>query len=165
MADIAIVELTGFGLATIVARKGVETLQIGEALGVDITAGPQSSGGEGLTMLGTGPRQWLAYAEIGDTDWIETLSDRLGGLGAAIDQSSAYVLFNLTGTDARRLLQKGLSIDLAPAAFPPGAVAVSVIAHIGVIAHHVEPDTFRLAIFRSFAESFRRWLDAAIAAL
>ena len=80
-----------------------------------------------------------------------------------VDQSSAYSLLQITGADARRLLQKGVPVDLS--ALAPGAVVVSVIAHVGVIVHQIGPESFHLAIFRSFAGGFRDWLDASIAAL
>ena len=91
------------------------------------------------------------------------LGERLSGVADVVDQSSAYVLWQVSGADAQRLLQKGLPVDLAE--LTPGATVVSTIAHIGVIVHCPAPCTYHLASFRSFALSFRGWLDASIAAL
>lgn len=154
MADITIIEQTGFGLANILPARGVDAARIEAALE-----------GEALALLATGPGQWLAHADAAGPDWADGLDARLSGLAGVVDQSSGYVIFALSGADARRLLQKGLPVDLSPSSFPIGAVVVSAIAHIGVIAHHRAANTFHLAIFRSFAESFRHWLDASAAAL
>jgi len=164
VADVTITRLAGFGLATILPAKGVEAAQISAALGIAITPGAWASGDGALTLLGTGPGQWLAYADAAAPDWADALGDRLAGLGGVVDQSSGYVLFRVSGADALRLAQKGLPVDLSPVAFAPGAVVVSAIAHIGVIAHHVAPGILHLAVFRSFADSFHHWLEGAAAA-
>jgi len=154
VADISITQLAGFGLATILPAKGIAPAAIHAALAE-----------AALTLLPTGPSQFLAYTPIAAPDWAEALEEKLAGLASVVDQSSGYSLFRVSGSDALRLLQKGLPVDLSPAAFPLGAVVVSAIAHIGVIAHHVAPNTFHLAPFRSFTQSFHHWLDTAAAAL
>jgi len=118
-----------------------------------------------MALLGTGPNQWLAYTEAASPEWAEALGDRLAATAAVVDQSGAYTMLQITGADARRCLQKGLSVDLSPSACPPGTVVVSTIAHIGVIVHHAAPDRFHCFIFRSYTTSFREWLDTTIAAL
>lgn len=143
MADIALIEQTGFGLASVIAHGAA----------VFDTAG----------LWPVAPGQWLAHAEAASPDWAERLGDDLAGRATVIDQSSAYVLWQVTGADAQRLLQKGLPVDLAT--LTPGAVVVSAIAHIGVIVECAAPDRYHLAVFRSFAHSFRDWLQAGIAAL
>lgn len=143
MADIALTELVDFGLASVVSRGG----------------GTPDAG----TLWAVAPGQWLAFAQTAAPDWAEALGEALAGVADVIDQSSAYVLWHVTGADAQRLLQKGLSVDLA--ALEPGTTVVSAIAHIGVIVHCPALGTFHLATFRSFALSLRDWLDASIAAL
>jgi sarcosine oxidase subunit gamma len=82
------------------------------------------------------------------------------------DQSSGYVVYRLAGPAARTLLQRGAAIDLHPAAFPPRAAAVTMIAHLGVILWLAdEAPTFEVAVFRSFAGSFQHWLETAGQAL
>jgi methylglutamate dehydrogenase subunit D len=77
------------------------------------------------------------------------------------DQSSGYVIFRLSGEGATALLQKGAFIDLDPVAFAVGAAATTVIAHIGVIIWKLDDvPTFDIALFRSFAGSFRDWIAA-----
>jgi sarcosine oxidase subunit gamma len=146
VADIALSERVDFGLASILPHAGIGA----EALGA-------------VTLWPVAPGQWLAHADAAAPDWADTLGERLADVAVVVDQSSAYVLWHIAGADAQRLLQKGLPVDLANLA--PGAVIVGAIAHIGVIVHCLAPDRFHLAVFRSFALSFRDWLQASIAAL
>jgi sarcosine oxidase subunit gamma len=156
----------GLALATVMARKGVSAQAIGEALSATAPEGPRIGVGEGLSLIGTGPGTWLALAEAGDADFEAGLRARLGPLASVSDQSSGYVVFRLAGPAARTLLQRGAPIDLHPAAFPAGGAAVTVIAHVGVILWLAdEAPSFDVAVFRSFAGSFRHWLDAAAQAL
>ena len=74
---------------------------------------------------------------------------------------SSYAFLRLA--DAQRLLQKGLPVDLAVLA--PGAIVVGMIAHLGVIVQCAAPASYKLAVFRSFTNAMRHWLDASIAAL
>ncbi len=143
MADIALVEPAEFGLAS-VASAGA---------GAFDTA----------AMWPVAPGQWLAYSEAGSPDWADGLAATLAGRATVVDQSSAYAMWQITGADARRLLQKGLAVDLS--ALAPGAVVVSAIAHLGVIVHCAAADSLQVFVFRSFAASFREWLNAAIAGL
>jgi sarcosine oxidase subunit gamma len=66
------------------------------------------------------------------------------------------------GPRARDVLQKGVLIDLHPGAFKAGDVAVTPVAHIGT--HLWQADdtpAYEIAVFRSFAEAFRHWLEEA----
>ena len=164
MVDAVVVEeRSGFGLATVMARKGADPAAIGAALGVDLRDGPCCSAGAGLVLLGTGPGSWLAHADAAPADWAAGLRERLGPLASVSDQSGGYVVFRLSGPGARTVLHRGAAMDFHPAAFAPGAVAATVIAHIGVVIRQVDDaPTYDIALFRSFAGSFRHWLDTTI---
>jgi methylglutamate dehydrogenase subunit D len=149
VADIAIMEETGFGLATILPVKG--------ALGPAMP--------EGVAMLGIGPDAWLGFAPTGGPGWAQDLAARLSGQAYVVDQSGGYRLFVLTGADAGRLLQKGLPVDLDPSVFPPGAVIVSAIAHIGATLRHVEPGLYHLFVPRSMGGSLLHWLETTSKAM
>ena len=156
---VVIEERSGFGLATVMARKGAAPAAIGAALGVEPRDGPYCSTGEGIALLGTGPGSWLAYAEAAPADWAAGLRDRLGRLASVSDQSGGYVIFRLSGPGARTVLRRGASIDFHPAAFAAGSVATTAIAHIGVVIHQVDDaPSYDILLFRSFAGSFRHWL-------
>lgn len=149
MAEIAIMEETGFGLATILPMRGVSA--------------PDRPGG--VAVMRIGPDVWLGFAPTGGPGWARDLAAHLSGQAWVVDQSGGYRLFALTGPDAARLLQKGLPVDLDPAAFPPGAVIVSAIAHIGVTLRHVEPGLYHVFAPRSMGASLLHWLETTLEAM
>ena len=161
-----ITERKGLGIATVMARKGVDAAAIGAAVGLVPPSGPERVGDAELAWIATGPGVWLAMTEAPADDWPDALERQLAGLYAVSDQSGSYAVFRLSGPRTRDLLQRGAAIDLHPAAFGPGASATTAIAHIGVILWRPDPsETFEVALFRSFAGSFRHWLEVAVKAL
>ncbi|CAN5259540.1 hypothetical protein BH11PSE4_BH11PSE4_24530 [soil metagenome] len=164
--SLTITELPAMGIATIMSRKGVTSAAIGAAIGIQPPDGPSRVGAEQLVLIGSGPGTWLAFAETPGPTWPSQLAEQLVGLASVSDQSGSYAIFRIAGDDARKLLQAGASIDLHPDVFRPGSVATTVIAHIGVILWQMDRSpTFEIATFRSYALSFRRWLDVTAAAL
>jgi sarcosine oxidase subunit gamma len=150
-----IIERRGLALANIMAREGVEPA----ALGPDFPAGPRCVLAAEMTLIGVGPRAWLAVGESRDEDWPGALEQRLAGRCSVSDQSGAYVLLRIAGAGARTLLQRGVAIDLHRDAFVAGSAATTVIAHVGVILWRpAAEEAFDLAVFRSYAASFRRWI-------
>jgi heterotetrameric sarcosine oxidase gamma subunit len=151
VADITLSEATGFGMATV--------LPLGEA---DCAV-------PGVTLLHTAPGVWLAHAAQAGPDWADWLATSLAGRAHVVDQSGAYGLFVVEGMDGRRLLQKGLPVDLDPAVLSPGGVVVGAMAHIGVVLHHAGQSgasaRFHLFTYRSFMGSLRHWLETARAGL
>jgi sarcosine oxidase subunit gamma len=155
-------EQAGFGLATVMARMGVSAARIGNALGVTPAPGAAWSGRDGSSLTGVGPGTWLLLEKSPSPCWIEELRDRLAGLASVSDQSSGYCLWRLSGVSARTLLQRGMVIDLHPDSFSAGSAAVTAIAHISVVVRQLDDlPTYEVAVFRSFATSFRHWLDQA----
>jgi sarcosine oxidase subunit gamma len=158
VADLSILEVTGTGLATVMARKGIDAAAIGTALGVTPPTGPHASGDDALMLIGTGPGTWLARCAAAPPGWAESLGHRLAGLASVSDQSAGYRLYRITGRQAPTLLRRGAYIDIDSSG--PGSAATTVIARIGVIVRQVDADpTYELAVFRSYAESFRHWLE------
>ncbi len=167
MAEAMLIEeRTGFGLATVMARGGVTPAAIPGALGLPALDGPRVSRDGARALIGTGPGAWLAHADDAAPDWADDLRTRLDGLASVSDQSGSYTILRLSGSGARTLLQRGAAIDFHPDAFGPGSVAVTVIAHIGVIIWQVDAlPTYDVAVFRSFGPSFRHWVQATAATL
>lgn len=153
-------------VATIMMRKGVTSAAVGKALGC---AAPTSAGrmtGRDLSLIGTGPGTWLAIADAPGGGWARQLAHKLEGLASVSDQSDAYAVFRIAGPDARAFLQRGVFIDLDPSVFEPGSTAVTAIGYIGVILWQANATpAFEVAVFRSFATSFRHWMDVTAAAL
>jgi sarcosine oxidase subunit gamma len=159
-------EIMDCSLATVMARKGVSAQAIGDRLGLVAPVTPHWTGDGRLTLIGTGPGTWLARADGEDPDWPEALARKLAGLASVSDVSGSYRLFRVAGPQARQLLRRGAFVDVHPAAFAPGSVAVTLIAHIGVIIRQIDDaPVYEFAVFRSLGDSFRHWLDTAAATL
>ncbi len=157
---LTITERTGLGIATIMHRRGASAAAVSAAIGCALPQGPRRTAEGRLSIIGTGPGTWLATMEETASDWAETLQARLAGLASVSDQSGGYLIHRFTGAGAIDLLQRGVAIDLHSAAFPTGSAATSVIAHISVILWRVDDDpSFDVATFRSYADSFRHWID------
>jgi len=157
-------------LVSVIARKqrtAIVATVVLENFRLTLPTGP-SAGFTGdtseLAFLWCGPGHWLAMSDAA-TDarsLEEQLSDQFAGLASVCDQSGSRVLFSVQGPNARTLLAKGLGVDLHPQSFSPGDVAVSSIGHMGVQLWQVDAaPTYRLLVARSYAESFRHWLQAA----
>ena len=92
------------------------------------------------------------------------ISNALKATAAITDLSHARVLLHLSGSKRRAMLAKVCSLDLHPAAFPPGAATTS-LNHTNVVLWR-DPvgvaDSFNMPIFATFAESLcGTLLDAA----
>ncbi|MFG1359354.1 sarcosine oxidase subunit gamma [Xanthobacter pseudotagetidis] len=161
--------LPGWSAATLAARRGA-----GEALaarfaeaGLVLPAGPKAATAAGLTLVGTGPGRWLAFAQGTGTlpDRIAPLAD---GLAAVTDQSDASLMFEVSGPSVRAALAKGVMIDLDPSAFAPGDAATTTVSHVNLTFWQTpEPladsPAYMFAVPRSFAPAFLRWLAASAA--
>jgi len=154
------------GIVSVMARKGTDPAAIGAVLGCDMPASPRAVFAGARAVIGTGPGTWLVIEEGAAADFAEMLEEFLAGLASISDQSGGYSILRLAGPDARALLRRGAAIAVHPSAFGPGSAATTVIAHIGVILWQVDDHpTYDVATFRSYAGSFRHWLDQSIAAL
>lgn len=116
---------------------------------------------DGSYLLNVGPsRYWLL--ETGHSI-VDSGVMAVGGDGLVItDLSHSHTLFQLSGDCVRDVLRKGLPIDLHPAVFPEGSMAVSAIEGIRVALVR-NGSQYDLLCPRSFTDSMRHWLlDAAL---
>lgn len=153
------------GLATLAARKGALAAlkaHAGTVFGATLSDGPRATGEAELTVLGIAPGRWLAVSES-RTDLADDLVAALGIHAAITEQSDALIAFDLSGPRVLDLLAKGVAIDLDPAVFRAGDVAVTDIAHIGATLWRTGEETWRLLVARSFAPAFVRFLIASAA--
>lgn len=161
-------EVTGAGLANVAARKhqcDALAAAIRTSFGVDLPSTPRRVDGATLSMVWSGPEQWLAIAEQEPAQGMEALLTPIFGLHASVaDQSHGRVIVRLSGPRVRDALAKGLAIDLHPRAFRPGDTAVTQVAHIGVQIWQLDSaPTYEMVAFRGFAGSLWRWLELSAA--
>lgn len=132
--------------------------RIGELLGTPLPVVP-NTGSEAVLWLG--PDQWLVFAAserqlraaLGDTP------------GSVVDVSANRVACELSGPDARDVLEQGCSIDLHPRAFGPGRCAQTMLARANVVLHQVDDaPTYRILVRPSFAGYLTSWLRDAMSA-
>lgn len=141
---VAVREIAVPQIATVIARGPISALP----------DGPKRTTCDGTEYLGIGPGKWLAFGAI---------TPEIAASASVIDQSGGYGVLDISGRDAVATLEKGIGIDLHPRGFAPDAVAVTTVTHMGVILWRGAGDAFRLAVFRSNAASFWRWLETSAA--
>jgi sarcosine oxidase subunit gamma len=153
-------------MAKLIARKGRAddlAAAIRSRYALDLPATPKRVEQGGLAVIWSGPGQWLAVAEDG-RDLARELSETVGAFAAVSDQSDGLAVLRVSGPHARDALIKGVGLDLHPRAFGPGDAAVTMIAHIGAQLWQLDDrPSYEIAIYRSFAGSLWRWLDASAA--
>lgn len=150
-------------LANLAAAKGKKDdlrAAIRNRYEVDLPETPQRVEGKDIAFIWSGPDQWLAVAERGQNRDLEVeLKPIVAGLSSLVDQSDARAVVRLSGSRARDVLAKGVPIDLHPRVFKTNSVAITHANHIGVILWQIDDaPTYEFAMFRSFADSFMRWL-------
>ena len=120
------------------------------------------------TLVWSGPGQFLVldHAEPID-DPAAALRTAFAGTASVVDQSHGRVEIEVAGRQARAMLAKLCSLDLAAPAFAVGAAAATSIDHTNVTLWR-EPDdsdgpVFRFLVFSTFAESLWHLFTASAA--
>lgn len=153
-------------MAKLIARKGRAddlAAAIRSRYGLELPTTPKRVEQGGLAFIWSGPGQWLAVAED-RRDLARELAETIGAFAAVSDQSDGLAVLRISGPRARDALIKGVGLDLHPRAFGPGDAAVTVIAHVGAQLWQLDDrPTYEIAIYRSFAGSLWRWLEASAA--
>ncbi len=137
---------------------------IGAALGAPapLQRNQVATGGDSI-VLWTGPGRWLVV-EPESRDLAALLAQHCPGDVAAItDLSHARAALRVEGPQARTLLAKLCTLDVDPAAFPPGTCAQSQFGQVGVLLYCRARDGFDIYMFRGFAVSaWETIIDAAL---
>jgi len=159
------VERFGLAIATVILRPG-KLRELAAAVtanfAIDLPVGAEWTANNGVALLGTGPGKWLAINDTRDTEFVSNLETQLQGFASVVEQSDGLGVLRLSGPALSETLAKGVQIDLAPAAFPTGSVAVTSIAHIGATLWKVDDrPTIDVAVARSLSNSFLHWLEAS----
>jgi sarcosine oxidase subunit gamma len=84
-----------------------------------------------------------------------------------VDNTESRTLIRLSGSQARRVLEKGCFIDLHPRSFKQGSVVNTLLGqahitlHLTALTDTADYPIFDLYIHRSFAEYLWSWLEDA----
>jgi sarcosine oxidase subunit gamma len=165
-AGVWVQDLSGLPLVSMIARRGcIEALasELRSAYGIDLPMTPRVAETNSLTVIWSGIDRWLVWA-VDNQDLEGELRARLGRSASFSDQSDGRTILRIGGVNARRVLAKGIPVDLHPRVFKPGDTAVTLCGHIGVQFWQVDDrPTYDLAVFRSLSESLWHWLLASSA--
>jgi sarcosine oxidase subunit gamma len=166
VAGVSIREITGVSAIAIIARKGRATdvaAVLSRHAGAPVADAARQTTGNGLSITGTAPGQWLAVARPSSPGHVlNALRGDLAGLAAISEQGDGRILLEVSGSSARDALAKGIPIDLDASAFKVGDAAQTSASHIGLqIALVDEKPTFEITSARSTAGSLWSWLSAS----
>lgn len=134
-----------------------------ELYGLELPAGHGQVTGDpdGFHVIWLGPDEFLAVdvsrqQEPGEAD---ASAAALEGLpGQVIDLSANRALVELSGANAREVLEKGCHHDLHPRAFAVGTAIATQLGPVPIVLHRTGADTFRLYPRASFADYLVTWL-------
>ncbi len=106
------------------------------------------------TMLWLGPDEQLLLTEEADAGEISIrLAAALSGTDhSLVDVSHRQIAFALKGPHATWLLAHGCPLDLDLAAFPVGMCTRTVFAKAEILLWRTAVDTFRVEVWRSYAD-------------
>ncbi|MEY9930772.1 sarcosine oxidase subunit gamma [Catenulispora sp. GP43] len=148
---------------------GAAAARIAAALGTPLPTVPNTVAGArdtvadagDLRILWLGPTEWLVTGPDGsaeDTSALlrEALADEFSSL---VDVSANRTTLELSGPDAREVLEKGCSLDLHPRAFGPGRCAQTLLSKVNVVLDQTDSEpAYRLLVRGSFAQYLADWL-------
>jgi sarcosine oxidase, subunit gamma len=139
-------------------RTAGETL-----LGVAVPAPNRVATAGERAILWLGPDEYLVVAPDGDPV-AELTVDSVDSAESVVDVSANRTTIELSGQNAREVLEKGMSIDLHPRAFGPGHCAQTLLARSQVVLRQVDTapaatgPTYHVLVRGSFAPYLADWL-------
>jgi len=136
-----------------------KTAAIERVLKIKETPG-QSTVTKDYTAIPLSPGQWMIVsAKANPKDFAEALRSKLKKNGYVSEQSDARVIFSLSGSRVREMMQKGCRLDLHPSVAKKGWCAQTQMAQAGVIIHQVDDKpTYDILVYSGFAQHFAEWL-------
>jgi sarcosine oxidase subunit gamma len=127
--------------------------------GLRLAAGARAVTAGDRTALWLGPGDWLLRFESAAAPTPQWHQAR--GV-VAIETSDLWFRVRVRGACSRHVLASGCALDLDPARFPPGSAAVTQLARIRALIHHVEDGAYDVHVERSYAAYVWAWLGDAI---
>ena len=137
-------------LKALAARRGIGLPPLGRIVAARDTL-----------VLSVRPGRWLLLTPPGApgataAQWQEACA----GTAAVIDLSSALVMLQVAGPNAREALLRGCRLDLDPEVFPAGHAAATAMAQVAALLAAL-PSGMLILTPASTGRHFREWLAAA----
>lgn len=98
-----------------------------------------------------GPDEWLLIAPDGAAAEIAAAFAGIAEPHSLVDVSHRNTAIGVSGALAADVLNSGVMLDLAPAAFPVGMATRTLFAKAEIVLWRTGPDVFRIEVWRSFA--------------
>lgn len=111
------------------------------------------------------PGHWILQIEDGQqSDILDSLEQATANRSHSfVDVSDMYVHIRLSGPEAREVLGQGVSIDLHPRVFEPGATARAGFAKTTAQLYCVDDTpTYIIIVYRSYQKYAVEWLNYAL---
>ncbi|MBV1790413.1 sarcosine oxidase subunit gamma family protein [Marinobacterium sp. D7] len=134
-----------------------------EVLGVALPTQPLTSVEKGsVSIRWISPDEWLVVLPGDQAYEVEQgLRAVIEGHFSVVNVSGGQTLLELSGPNARELLQKCIPLDVHPSQFPVGKVAGTVFAKSTAVVRRSGEDSWELVVRRSFADYIWLWLQDA----
>jgi sarcosine oxidase subunit gamma len=134
--------------------------RLAAVLGAPLPAGcGETTGTGGRRALWLGPDEWLVVTSDDPAALAHQLDAAIGAdPGLALDVSANRTVIELTGPQARTVLEKGCPVDLHPRSFGPGRAVTTTLARVPVLLWQTDHDRYRVLPRSSFADYVARWL-------
>jgi len=126
--------------------------------GADIPSTPRFVQAGALTLSCLAPARYFVTAPR-DSDLPARLAESLAGLAAVTDQSDLWACFALSGPHVRTTLSRVVPVDVTPAKFRAGDLALTRAGHLDVRLWRLGECSYEVAVARSYAEDLRYVLD------
>ncbi len=165
--DIRLREVTDQAILSLATPLGGETAlkaAVGSAWGLEMPAPGRSSRADDgkVHLLGLGADQIFILKPHDHLQPDAPVREALNGAGYATDQSDVWAMLEITGPGLRRALERICPLDLHPDAFPVGAVARTMMEHMGAIILRSGEDAFILLAASSSAGSFLHAVETSL---
>lgn len=153
------------GLRAVPGSASAAALEAALGLPLPGRVGEVTGDAEALHIIWLSPDEFLAVdisreQQPGDSAALEAALDGLPG--QVVELSANRTVLELSGANAREVLEKGCRADLHPREFPVGAAIATQLAHVALILHRSGEQTYRLYPRASFADHTVRWLIDAM---
>lgn len=122
----------------------------------------QSSLNKGYRLLRMGLDQAFVMFDCATPDAEPKVAAALKGAAYTTDQTDAWCILELSGPRARDVLERICMVDLHPDAFATGALARTIMEHMGAVVVRSEAETYLLMSASSSAKSFAHAVELSM---
>jgi len=155
-AALTLGEVRGFTLTQVAVFDKAAEAAVAAVTGALPQENTRAIGSNRRTIFRTGPLAFWCVGPEGDD-----LATQLGGKAIVTPLSHSRTRISIEGSAARKVLAKGLPLDLHPSVFTPDMFSMTGLHHTPVLLHCLAENRFELYAMRTFALDAWEWLEDA----